>query len=281
MIVICAGMPKAGSAWYYNLVDSLIRVTGARGAHEVRERYDAHALLKGRNCAVRNLNAESLDALLTLGAHGESFAVKTHEPPSSALQPLMQRGALKGTYIYRDPRDAMLSALEYGAKMRARGVEDEVFTPTRTLVHALQGYVYNLATAWEQWRITPGTFVLRYEDLLEDPVLHVAATARFLRMDVTPAQCADVVREVAEVVGAGKNAQGVLHLNKGRSGRFKEVMTRQEQQLCVDVLGQWLELMGYDTALDVRADAPGVALHLTTLAVEEGGASSAPLAAVG
>ena len=269
MVVVCAGMPKAGSAWYFNLVDTLLMASGGRGAHDVRRRLAQETLLKGRNCAIANLSPTSVQALVTLARQGECFATKTHEPPSKALVQTLMDGRTKATYIYRDPRDAMISALEYGVRLRSLGIKDEVFTPTRTLVSIAQAYVSNLTLVWEQWRVMPSTHILKYEDLVADPVAEVLKTAEVLGLDVGVETSKDVVNEVAQVVGGGNRDQGVLHFNKGKVGRYREIMTAAEQRFCLDVFGPWLELMGYDTCMDARADVPGVALHLTALAIKE------------
>lgn len=267
MIVICAGMPKAGTAWHFNLVDTLLRAAGGRGAHAVRDARGLADLMRGRNCTLANLDAHSLATLTALAAEGESFAVKTHEAPTPAIVPLLLEGRLEATYIYRDPRDAMLSALEYGVRLRSMGIIDETFSTTRTLIDAAQRYIGNLALCWEQWRLMPRTRVVRYEDLLADPAAEVEGLGAALGLDVGPGVARDVVRMVAEEVGAGRNAQGVLHFNEGRVGRFREVMTAAEQRFCAEVFGPWLTMMGYDPAVEVVGDPPGVALHLTALAL--------------
>ena len=46
-----------------------------------------------------------------------------------------------------------------------------------------------------------------------------------------------------------------------------QVMTAAEQRFCAEVFGPWLTMMGYDPAVEVVGDPPGVALHLTALAL--------------
>ena len=44
-IVLSAGMPRAGSGWYYNLVHDLVAASGGLASREIRQRYHLNRIL--------------------------------------------------------------------------------------------------------------------------------------------------------------------------------------------------------------------------------------------
>ncbi|RPJ22611.1 MAG: hypothetical protein EHM33_23075, partial [Chloroflexi bacterium] len=121
MIVLSVGMPRAGSGWHYNLVHDLMKTTGCSDARDIRERYHLQSILTEVNCNIGVLSARRL-AMVTLPALlVNTFVIKAHAGPTSTSRLLQRLGLLRITYIYRDPRDAMLSAYDYGQRALKKG----------------------------------------------------------------------------------------------------------------------------------------------------------------
>src|SRR5512145_1758499 len=112
MIVLSVGMPRAGSGWHYNLIHDLMKTTGAVDARDIREKYRLQKILTEVNCNIGVLSARRLAMVTVPALLGNTFVIKAHAGPSTWSRLLERIGLLRVTYIYRDPRDAMLSAFE-------------------------------------------------------------------------------------------------------------------------------------------------------------------------
>src|SRR5512140_2111381 len=121
MIVLCVGMPRAGSGWHYNLVHDLMQTTGCADARDIRKRYHLENILTEVNCNIGVLSARRLAMVTVPALAGKTFVIKAHAGPSTWSRLLEVAGLLRVTYIYRDPRDAMLSAFDFGQRALDKG----------------------------------------------------------------------------------------------------------------------------------------------------------------
>jgi len=194
MIVLAVGMPRAGSGWHYNLVHDLIKTTGCADARDIRERYRLQNILTEVNCNIGVLYARRL-AMVTLPAlTGNTFVIKAHAGPTPASRLLQRLGLLRITYIYRDPRDAMLSAYDYGQRALKKGRPNAFshLTDFQKSVAFIMDYVH----IWEKWMNEKDVLVSRYEDLLTDYDNEVARLVGFLKLNGSKPE----VRKVTEVI---------------------------------------------------------------------------------
>ena len=121
MIVLSVGMPRAGSGWHYNLIHDLMKTTGCADARDIREKYHLQKILTEVNCNIGVLSARRLGMVAIPSLMGNTFVIKAHSAPTIASRLFSTLGLLRITYIYRDPRDAMLSAFDYGQRSLAKG----------------------------------------------------------------------------------------------------------------------------------------------------------------
>ena len=121
MIVLSVGMPRAGSGWHYNLIHELMKTTGCANAREIREQYRLQSILTEVNCNIGVLSLRRLGMVTVPALLGNTFVIKAHAAPTTWSRLLSTLGLLRITYIYRDPRDAMLSAYEYGQRALEKG----------------------------------------------------------------------------------------------------------------------------------------------------------------
>lgn len=240
MIVLSVGMPRAGSGWHYNLINDLMKTSGAMDAHEIREKYGLQSILTEVNSNIGVLSARRL-AMVTLPAlMGNTFVIKAHAGPGRTSRLLQSLGLLRITYIYRDPRDAMLSAFEYGQRALQKGHPNAFshLTDFQTSLDFIMGYV----RIWERWVKEEDVLIARYEDLLTDYDNEVARLTNFLKIDQTGPEVREVIERYRP--GAADGQQG-LHFHKGRIGRFREFYGQEEQAILKARLGQYLSRMGY------------------------------------
>ncbi len=149
MIVLSVGMPRAGSAWHYNLVHDLMKTTGCADAREIREKYRLQNILTEVNCNIGVLSARRMGRVVIPALMGNTFVIKAHAGPSSTSRLLQRLDLLRITYIYRDPRDAMLSAYDYGQRALQKG-HPNAFSYLTDFQKSL-GFIMEYVRIWEKW----------------------------------------------------------------------------------------------------------------------------------
>ena len=240
MIVLSAGMPRAGSGWHYNLIHDLMKTTGCADLHEIREKYHLQHILTEVNGNIGVLSARRLAQVSLPALLGRTFVIKAHAGPTRSSRLLQNLGLLRITYIYRDPRDAMLSAYEYGQRTRANG-RSNAFSHLADFQNSVD-FMMDYVHIWERWMKEKGVLVARYEDLLTDYDAESSRLADFLNVDEDRPEVRAVIEKYRP--GAAPGGPG-LHFQKGKIGRFREVYTLENQAILQAKLAPYLARMGY------------------------------------
>jgi hypothetical protein len=241
MIVLSVGMPRAGSGWHYNLVHDLMKTTGCADARDIRERYRLQNVLTEVNCNIGVLSARRLSLVALPALVGNTFVIKAHAGPTSASRLLQRLGLLRITYIYRDPRDAMLSAFDYGQRAVKKG-RPNAFSHLTDFPRSVD-FVMEYIHIWEKWMKEKNVLTARYEDLLTDYDNEVTRLVGFLKLNGSRADVQNVIGRYRP--GAAEGQQG-LHFFKGKIGRFRDSYTAEEQAMLRDKLGPYLQRMRYE-----------------------------------
>jgi hypothetical protein len=241
MIVLSVGMPRAGSGWHYNLINDLMKTRGSVDARHIRERYGLQNVLTEVNCNIGVLSARRLGMVTLPALTGNTFVIKAHSGPTRASRLLQSLGLLQISYIYRDPRDAMLSAFEYGQRALQKGHPNAFshLTDFQKSLDFIMGYV----RIWERWTKEKDVLIARYEDLLTDYDNEVARLLGFIKLDGSKPEARKVIETYRP--GMAEGQQG-LHFYKGRIGRFREVYGADEQAMLTTKIGSYLPRMGYE-----------------------------------
>lgn len=240
MIVLAVGMPRAGSGWHYNLVHDLVVASGGQDAREVRRRFFLQPILTEVNCNIRVLSAKRLLPVLVPSRLGYTFAIKTHSGPTSMALRMLRNRQMLVTYIYRDPRAALLSAIEYGQRARLAGREN-AFSQLETFDDAL-AFMNNYLRIWTEWMAVESIHTLRYEDLLANYDVEAKRLADFLYAD--PAVSA--VNEAIEFYRSERGSKAVgQHFQHGQAERFRSALTTEELQKATQAFAPYLAKMGY------------------------------------
>lgn len=241
MIVLSVGMPRAGSGWHYNLIHDLMKAAGSADARVIRERYRLHGILTEVNCNIGVLSPRRLFLVSLPALVGNTFVIKAHSAPTPASRLLQRLGLMRITYIYRDPRDAMLSAYEYGLRAVMKG-RPNAFSHLADFQKSLE-FIQMYVGIARQWMREKDVLVARYEDLLMNYEQEVPRLVRFLKVDDREPEIQKVIE--AYRPGAAAGQQG-LHFYKGKIGRFREAYSAEEQAILQKELGDSLKHMGYE-----------------------------------
>ena len=241
MIVLSVGMPRAGSGWHYNVIHDLMATTGCADARDIRERYRLHDILTEVNCNIGVLSMRRLARVTVPALAGNTFVIKAHAGPSAGSRLLEGLGLLRVTYIYRDPRDAMLSAFDFGQRALEKGRPNAFshLTDFQKTLDFMTEYVH----IWEHWMSEKSALIARYEDLLMDYDNEVNRLVKFLKLNGDRPEIQKVIEQYRP--GKAEGQQG-LHFYKGKIGRFRESYTTEEQKSMAERFGSALKKMGYE-----------------------------------
>jgi hypothetical protein len=173
---------------------------------------------------------------------GNDFVIKAHAGPSTSSRLLQRLGLLRITYIYRDPRDAMLSAYEYGQRALQKG-HPNAFSHLTDFERSFD-FIMEYVRIWEGWINEKNVLTARYEDLLMNYDNEINRLVGFLKLDGGLTE----VQKVTEGYrpGAAEGQQG-LHFYKGKIGRFRESYIAEQQAVMKEKLGMYLSRMGYQS----------------------------------
>ena len=241
MIVLSVGMPRAGSGWHYNIIHDLMDVAGFDDAREIREQYRLQRILTEVNVNIGVLSLRRLGMVMIPALLGRDFVLKAHAGPTLWSRTLAALGLLRIVYIYRDPRDAMLSAYEYGQRTAAKG-RPNFFAQFDTFEKTLD-FMSDYIDIWQAWMNEKRVLTTRYEDLLMDYDAEIEKLLAYLSLDPED----DAVQGVVENYRPGKADAGQqgLHFFKGKIGRYEEAYTNDQQAEMRARFGAALQKMGY------------------------------------
>jgi hypothetical protein len=241
MIVLSVGMPRAGSGWHYNLIHDLMQTADYTDARLIREKYRLQSILTEVNCNIGVLSMRRMMMVTIPALLGNRFVIKAHAGPTASSRLLQRLGLLRITYIYRDPRDAMLSAYDYGQRALQKG-RPNAFSHLTDFDKSL-AFIMDYVRIWEAWMKEKDVLIARYEDLLTNYDAEIGRLLGFLRLEGDKPE----VRAVTEKYrpGAAEGQQG-LHFYKGKIGRFREAYSAERQAILKERLGVYLSKMGYE-----------------------------------
>ena len=167
--------------------------------------------------------------------------IKAHAGPKQLALRLIQQGLLKPTYIYRDPRDALLSAYEYGQRKRNSG-RSGPFADLDSIETAI-GFMCKYVKISESWLACEQSLNMQYEDLLSNYDAEITRLLEFFGLDPENPVLLLIIAQYRPDQGSSKKKG--THFVKGKIGRYREKFTLEQQQLCLEAFGDYLERMGY------------------------------------
>jgi len=240
-LILSVGMPRAGSGWHYNLVHDLIVASGGRSAREIRQRFLLKSILTEVNCNVGVLSTPRVMLTLIPVVFGNTYAIKAHAGPRWLVKKLIHLGKIKATYIYRDPRDALLSTFEYGQRMLQKGGTN-AFSSLTSIEKAI-GFMADYVRISEAWLSVDNVLQVRYEDMLLDYDHQVNLLLEFLGLNRNNDHLGSIIDKYQP--DSGSREQKGLHFVKGKIGRFRDVLTPDQIEDCDSLFGDYLRRMGY------------------------------------
>ena len=257
MLLITAGMQKAGSSWHCNMVGELAVRAGHEPTRDWRDRAGLQDVLgPWHTPGVGRTWGRRLRRIDAARPRGLWVVFKTHERPWPTLRRMLADGRARASYVYRDPRDVVISAGRHGERQRAGGDRQDLLHRLRlrgfgrlTTPEVTARWVRRrLLPTWDAWSRVPGVLMLKYEDLNRDPAEGLRRSRDHFGIPVDDA----AVAEVAEAFkpeslkkARASAVSGALHLDAARVGRHKEMLSDDQIAYCERLFAPWLAKMGY------------------------------------
>ncbi|RCK76882.1 MAG: hypothetical protein ANABAC_3307 [Anaerolineae bacterium] len=252
MLILAVGMPRAGSGWHYNLIHDLNVAAGGTDARRIRQQFHLESILTEVNCNLGALTPRRLLLCLLPSLFGYTYVFKAHAAPTPVAKWLLRRGWMKAAYIYRDPRDALLSAYENGRRAREKGHRN-AFAELIDFEHALD-FMRQYVVISEQWLAIPSVLATRYEDLLLDYPSESKRLAQFLGLDPAVPEIQAIIERYQPQRSQGE--QKGLHFRQGKIGRHRQVFNEQEVELLDRTFQPYLLAHGYPMAGTIQVPQP-------------------------
>lgn len=244
MLVLSVGMQKSGSAYLYNIINDLLAASGKADARTIKAKYGLDNMLKWHNNNLVQHNPYHLFKLIRISLAEGSFAVKSHNGPTRTLKFLTRLGLVKLIYVYRDPRDVLVSAIDHGKKILAEG-QNHTFAQMVDFDKALKR-VHNWIGIWEEYSKMKRVLRVKYEDLMMNPTAIVDRIVSYLNLSVN-AQLIERILWTYNKENKEADMTG-LHFNKGMIGRHRAELTTSQLRMINETLGKKIAAMGYQNA---------------------------------
>jgi hypothetical protein len=240
MLIVSAGMPKSGSAYFYNVLNGVMVAAGFPDARAIKDKYGLTGVMRWHNNNV-DVRFGLLLRLWLISRREGPFVVKTHAAPQPSMKLLASLRWVRVVYTYRDPRDVLLSAMDHGQKILEAG-EHHTFASLVEFDKAFAAVETWLGT-WRAYHAMPNVLGIKYEDLLADPVQTLRRCEEFLGLavkdDARTAVLWQYNRDNPEA------AREELHLNKAVAFRYRTEMSAEQRRRFLDAAGDTLQAMGY------------------------------------
>jgi hypothetical protein len=230
--------PKSGNTWVRFLLANLIYPNETVGFANINRLLPAPGVLSKR--FLRKLPRPRI--------------LKSHEPFDVRFR--------KVIYLVRDPRDVAVS--EYHFDLKKRYIESDV-TLEQFVKRFIAGQTSSYGSWWEHaasWIATrhgnPAFLLVRYEDLLSDPIRETGKIAEFLGIQASPARLESAVQrssadrmrklekqQADQWTGTRNTRKEIPFVRAAKSGGWKETLSAPSVEKIEVAWAPLLNFLGY------------------------------------
>jgi len=234
MIYLCPAFPKSGSTLLFTCVEQLVVQSGKKNAQKTFTQ-------KFTNGYIPTIGFGQAMYLCWLSIFKGSIVVKTHDRPRFFTRLLLSTGMAKACYVYRDPRDVVISALDHATQARNRTqalLSDKAFSGFYTYAdvvpHIQKQYAY-----FQQWKKVKKLLMFTYEQVVQDQEKIMLRLVREWKMPVSDTG----INTIAEKIK--NNPEGIRHYNTGKLTRYDHELSPQQIKELENLLGPCISGMGF------------------------------------
>ena len=273
-IVWLASYPKSGNTWTRAFLHNLVHVTsGQTQAQQINELNQFSMGIAGKalyeeilGFAPTKQHRSKIAAARPLvqqyvadAVEGLAF-VKTHDAlVVDGAHPTINFAVTSGAiYIVRNPLDVAISYSHHLGKSIDYTIDFMNLNNAETTVGKKQ--IYEIYGSWSQHVLSwtrkphPAIYMMRYEDMLNEPKKTFGALARHLLFTPSESELADAIdrssferlREQEEKEGFQERPKKAERFfREGRAGQWKDVLTPEQIKRIVDAHGEQMQRFGY------------------------------------
>ena len=241
MLIINVGMPRSGTLWRYKLIRDLVIAAGGSDGLEIRKKFLLYPFIETPNA---DLNTTKIKRLLPAAVPsflGNTYVLNSHAEPTQFAKNLLRGRRMKVIYGYRDPRDCILSILEYS--QRALPQYSSVFLKMQSVEDAAK-FMDIYITAWRDWTSLKETLVLRYEDMLENYETCVGDILDYLGLKISENKLNEIISAYLPQKKPQDDVR--IHFQHGKANRYREKFNEEELVFLASSFGSILQKMGYE-----------------------------------
>ena len=214
----------------------------AQDARQIRQRYHLQSILTEVNCNIGALTARRVISVLIPSLLGNTFVIKAHSSPTKIAHTFIEYGQIKPTYIFRDPRDAMLSTMENGRRAIERGHPNAFssYVEFDNALNFIEGYL-EIGLKWIELK---APLLVRYEDLLLDYDTEMVRLLNYLGIDPAMDGLDKIIERFRPESGLSEGKG--LHFSHGKIGRFRTKLNNDQQEQLQARMRPFLNRFGYE-----------------------------------
>lgn len=273
-LVWLASYPKSGNTWTRTLLSNLVTIMG--GEQEPLDINSINRFSVGENMTsfykdilgyapgpqhrkeidearhqVQAAIADQFEGLIFVKTHNALVIDRRHPVINFAVT----SGAI---YIVRNPLDVAISLAHHMGRTIDEAIEVMATRDMETPINDKR--VHEIWGSWSQnvesWTRKPhrAIYVMRYEDMLSDPVKIFGGLARHLLLNPTPEELRLAIERASfESVQAQEDAEGFREKPKqakrffreGRAGQWKDVLSERQVARITEAHREQMERFGY------------------------------------
>ncbi|MEJ2758512.1 MAG: sulfotransferase domain-containing protein [Anaerolineales bacterium] len=240
MLILNIGMPRSGTLWRYKIVRDLVIAGGGIDGVEIRKKFFLNPFIGLPNADLNTAKPKRLIPAAVPSFLGYTYVLNTHTGPTNLAVSMLKNGRMKAVYGFRDPRDCILSILEYS--QRSLPQYSAHFLQVKNVKQAVS-FMDIYIQAWKKWTQLEETFIVQYEEMLNDYQSVIDRLIQYLELEISPEQRDTIA---STYLPRQKPKEDVrIHFSEGRANRFREKFTQEEQDYLLDRYQAVLEQMGY------------------------------------
>ena len=234
---VCSSEPN--EVWFKPLVSKPVSELSEKRIAQLRTKAQERAASLNKN-------------IIPMKTH--SLLGKDHGYPTISV-----KASVGVIYIVRDPRDVAISAADHYGLTIDQAIEMMADKTTRgrgmpgNTVHELMGTWSDHVRSWSRWKHTP-LILLRYEDMLADPLGQLGMVARKLGITQDETRIRRAVEfssfkrlqvQEAETGFVEKSVNSERFFRSGRAGGWREVLTPAQAAAIERDHGEQMRRFGY------------------------------------
>ena len=236
-------MPKSSSTLFSMYQKHIVEFTLPGNGQKEFEQMIQDGKINGIGNFVHDLELpESLETLVQLSEKIGPFVVKSHLKLNDVLAGFLCKKQIIATYIHRDPRDVILSAMDHGKRPPDHPTMNDFFLKFDTVENSIP-LVREFCKTGIEWVQSGLCEVFRYYDLVIDPSRELVRFGKFIHACPEDAYIGELINNFSQPPRKIWGRQ----FNTGKLVRYLDEMRPRDIEICNREMSDYLLSLGYMT----------------------------------